>query len=170
MMRYGIGIVISGMLWGTQVLHTEAAVVINEVLADPPSGERGDANRDGTRDGSQDEFVEILNTGSESIDISGWKLSDRDSDHPFSFPENTSIAPGEYIVLFGGGGTPNECSMSPEFGKVCYDDGSIGGGLRNSDEAVFLITASNDTIASAVWDKEGNKDQSLVRYPEGTGR
>ncbi len=171
MMRYGIGIVISGMLWGAQVSGAETDVVINEVLADPPSGDRGDANRDGTRDGSQDEFVEILNTGSDTVAIGEWQLSDRgtDASKRFTFPPDTKIAPGEYIVLFGGGGKPNECSMSPEFGKVCYDDGSIGKGLANSGDAVFLLKTESDTIASAVWGKEGSKDQSLVRYPEGTG-
>ena len=44
----------------------------------------------------------------------------------------------------------NECSMSPEFGKVCFDDGTIGGGLSNSGDAVFLINpALHDTIARA---------------------
>ena len=167
MVRYGIIFVMLGMLWGTQVFHAEAVVVINEVLADPPSGNRGDANRDGTRDGNKDEFVEILNTGAESIDIGGWQLSDLKpgSKGPFTFPPNTQIDPGEYIVLFGGG-TPTGFE-----GKVFVDDGRIGGGLSNSGDAVFLINpASGDTIASTEWSSEGGKDQSLVRYPEGTGR
>ena len=173
MVRYGIGIVILGMLFFAQIFGADSDVVINEVLADPPSGDAGDANRDGTRDSNKDEFVEILNTGSDTIKIGGWKLTDRkpDSKGPFAFPPNTKIAPGEYIVLFGGGGTPKECSVSPVFGKVCFDDGKIGGGLSNSNDAVFLINpASNDTIASAEWGKEGGKKQSLVRFPEGTGR
>ena len=79
------------------------------------------------------------------------------------------IAPGEYIVLFGGGDTTK---IRSEFeGQVFVDDGKIGGGLSNSKDAVFLFNpTSNDTIASAEWGKEGGKDQSLVRYPEGTGR
>jgi uncharacterized protein (TIGR03437 family) len=36
-------------------------VFINEVLADPPNGFAGDANHDGVRDGTQDEFVELVN-------------------------------------------------------------------------------------------------------------
>ncbi len=171
MIRYGIGIVISGMLLGGQIFGAERDVVINEVLADPPSGDRGDANRDGVRHTSEDEFVEILNTGSEPINIGGWQLSDRgtDASKRFAFPSGTVIAPGEYIVLFGGG---DEVKIKSEFkGQVFVDDGSIGGGLSNSGDAVFLINpTSNDTIASAVWGKEGGKDQSLVRYPEGTGR
>src|SRR5437867_9369322 len=42
-------------------------------LADPPEGPAGDANGDGVRNSSQDEFVEILNRSSAPIDISGFK-------------------------------------------------------------------------------------------------
>ena len=170
MARYWIIVVMVGVLWGTQVLGAETDVVINEVLADPPSGDRGDANRDGDRHGSQDEFVEILNTGSDTIAIGGWELSDKKpgSKGPFTFPPDTKIAPGEYMVLFGGGDTTK---IKSEFeGKIFVDDGTIGGGLSNGGDAVFLITTSSDTIARAEWGKEGGKDQSLVRYPEGTGK
>ena len=165
-MRYWIIVVILGVLLLAHVFSAEAVVVINEVLADPPSGNRGDANGDGTQNSYEDEFVEILNTGAESIAIGGWQLSDLKpgSKGPFTFPPDTRIDPGEYIVLFGGG-TPTEFG-----GQVFVDDGKIGGGLSNSGDAVFLITTSNDTIARAEWGKEGGKDQSLVRYPEGTGR
>ena len=168
MMRYWIIVVMVGMLWGGQIFGAEKYVVINEVLADPPSGDRGDANRDGTRDGNKDEFVEILNTGSDTVPIGGWQLSDRNAKKPFTFPPDTKIAPGEYIVLFGGG---DITKIKSEFaGKVFVDDGKIGGGLSNSGDAVFLIKTEGDTIARAEWGKEGGKDQSLVRYPEGTGR
>ena len=171
MMRYWIIAVILGALWRIQVFGAEKDVVINEVLADPPSGDRGDANRDGTRDNSKDEFIEILNTGLGTIPIGGWQLSDKKpgSKGPFTFPENTRIHPGEYIVLFGGG---DITKIKSEFeGKVFVDDGNIGGGLSNSGDAVFLINPTlNDTIARAEWGKEGGKKQSLVRYPEGTGR
>ena len=170
MMRYWIIVVILGMLWKIQVFGAETDVVINEVFADPPSGDRGDANRDGLRHTSEDEFVEILNTGLDTISIGGWQLSDRKpgSKGPFTFPPGTKIAPGEYIVLFGGGDTTK---IKSEFeGKVFVDDGNIGGGLSNSGDAVFLIKTVGDTIARAEWGSAGGKDQSLVRYPEGTGR
>ena len=139
MMRYWIIAVVLSVLGGGQVLGAETDVVINEILADPPSGDRGDANRDGIRHTSKDEFVEILNTGSDTIAIGGWQLSDQKpgSKGPFTFPENTRIHPGEYIVLFGGGDTTK---IKSEFeGKVFVDDGNIGGGLSNSGDAVFLI-------------------------------
>lgn len=143
----------------------EEVVVINEILADPPSGDdAGDANRDGGQNTYEDEFVEILNTGLRPINIGGWQLSDRNSRGPFAFPDTTWIGPGEYIVLFGGG-TPTGFT-----GQVFVDDGRIGGGLTNSRDTIFLINpASNDTLASAGWGREGGNDQSLVRYPEGIG-
>ena len=148
----------------------EEVVVINEILADPPSGDAGDANRDGGRDTNKDEFVEILNTGLRPINISGWQLSDNSrTSNRFAFPDTTWIGPGEYIVLFGGG-TPTGFE-----GQVFVDDGKIGrSGLSNTSDQVFLISpASDDTLASAGWGYAGYPDkavkQSLVRYPEGIG-
>jgi hypothetical protein len=51
-------------------------VRLNEILADPPADLAGDANRDGTRDASDDEFVEILNCGGTTVDLSGWTIAD----------------------------------------------------------------------------------------------
>ncbi len=141
-------------------------VVINEILADPPSGEAGDANGDSIRHSSQDEFVELLNIGLRSVELSGWQLSDKgtDSDKRFTFPAETWIGPGERVVLFGGG-APVEIG-----GQVFTDDGKLGSGLRNSGDAVYLIDqAGPDTVARATYGPEGGKDQSLVRHPEGRG-
>ena len=128
MMRYWIIVVVLSVLGGGQVLGAEKDVVINEVLADPPSGDRGDANGDGMwpeRSNYEDEFVEILNTGLDTIPIGGWQLTDNSkTSKPFSFPSDTVIGPGEYIVLFGGG---DITKIKSEFeGKVFVDDGKIG--------------------------------------------
>ena len=65
-------------------------VVIDEVLADPPCGDAGDANGDGARDGKADEFVEIVNLGAEPVAIGGWCLNDDDvsAGARFRFPED----------------------------------------------------------------------------------
>ena len=46
------------------------------VLADPPSGTPGDANGDGTRSSSQDEFVELANVSSDPVDLQdgNWEM------------------------------------------------------------------------------------------------
>jgi len=50
--------------------RAQAFIVINEILADPPAGVFGDANGDGVTSSSQDEFVELLNTGNSAINLS----------------------------------------------------------------------------------------------------
>ena len=81
-----------------------ANVIISEVLADPPEGPAGDANRDGQYDPHEDEFIELYNTGSRRISLAGWRLGDAGSvSDYFRFPSGTFIEPGSYVVLFGGG-------------------------------------------------------------------
>jgi uncharacterized protein (TIGR03437 family) len=58
---------------------SQREVIINEILADPPDGIAGDANHDGVRDSSHDEFVELINTTARDLDISGYELQSRGS-------------------------------------------------------------------------------------------
>ena len=137
----------------------EATVVISEVLADPPSGTGGDANQDGQRNSYEDEFIELYNTGSTAVDISGWRLGDSSAlDKFFQFPANTVIAPGSFLVLFGGG-NPSGFTV-----PVYTDDGRIGNGLTGKGEKVHLIDTNNDTVA-VVSHSPWPKKQSLVRHP-----
>ena len=137
----------------------EATVVISEVLADPPTGAAGDANQDGQRDAREDEFIELYNAGSASVDISGWQLGDSTSpDNFFQFPANTVIEPGSYVVLFGGG-NPSGFTV-----PVYTDDGTIGNGLKNSGESIHLID-DTDTEVAVVSHDPWPKAQSIVRNP-----
>ncbi|HYY99483.1 MAG TPA: lamin tail domain-containing protein, partial [Pyrinomonadaceae bacterium] len=84
------------------------AFVINEVLADPPNGADGDANHDGVRSGSDDEFVEMVNGSESPIDLTGWTLRTRALNGTresvrHRFDEGSSLPAGEALVLFGGG-------------------------------------------------------------------
>ena len=138
----------------------EATVVISEVLADPPSGLAGDANQDGERDTYEDEFVELYNAGSASVDISGWRLGDsgKSLDNFFQFPANTVMEPGSYVVLFGGG-NPTGFTV-----PVFTDDGRIGNGLTGKGEDIHLIDDTGDTVAVISHTPWPSK-QSLVRHP-----
>jgi|GEM_PF-3282749 len=143
-----------------------STVVINEILADPPGGTEGDANGDGVRDTFQDEFIEVLNVGPRAEDLSGWRLSDDDTaaGSQFTFPQGTLLGPGARAVLFGGG------SPSGVPGQVFTDDGRIGNGLTNGGDAALLIDPSGpDTLDALAYGAEGDRDQSLVRSPEGAG-
>ena len=134
-----------------------ANVIITEVLADPPEGPAGDANRDGRHDPHEDEFIELYNTGSVPISLAGWRLGDTGSvSEYFRFPSDAVIEPDSYVVLFGGG-DPSEFTI-----PVYTDDGAIGDGLTDSGEAIHLINKRGDEVAffsQATWPD----DQSLVR-------
>ncbi|MEN3971800.1 lamin tail domain-containing protein [Sphingomicrobium sp. XHP0235] len=144
-----------------------SGLVINEILYDP-SSTSGDANGDGVVNTTNDEFIEIVNTSGNPIDISGYSLSDDDGDD-FVFPEGTVLAPGQAAVLFGGG-TP-----TGDFGGalVFVDDGSIGSGLSNSGDVVELRDAAGNLVDSVGYGNagpvSGGSDQSVTRSPDLVG-
>ena len=154
-----IALVVLALLLGLAA-RAHADVVISEVLADPPSGDAGDANHDGVRDTYQDEFIELYNAGSEPVDISGWRLGDSSpsSDSFFQFPSDATIAPGSYVVLFGGG-NPTGFTV-----PIYTDNGKIGNGITNTGEDIHLINDTGDTVAT-VEHPDWPNDQSLVRHP-----
>ncbi len=137
------------------------AFVINEILADPASGLEGDANRDGVRDSSDDEFVEIVNTSGEDVDISGWTLSDEVSVR-HTFPSGSIVGAGCAVLVFGGE-TPTGA-----FGNVLVQTASGGLlGLNNGGDVVTLGNGSG--TVSVAYGGEGGSDESLTRDPDVTG-
>jgi len=57
-----------------------------------------------------DEYVVFENTGSSSVDLSGWELADA-ADHTYTFPEGTVLEPGESITVHTGTGTDTETDL-----------------------------------------------------------
>jgi hypothetical protein len=143
------------------VAGADAPVVLNEILADPPPDLAGDANGDGTRSGSDDEFVEVLNRGAGPVDIGGWTLSDA-TGLRHEFPSGLVLGVGELYVVFGGG-TPTGIPS----GSAVASSGGLS--LNNSGEEVVLADAGGLTQDVHAWGSEGNADESLIRLPDGTG-
>ncbi|TWT73650.1 hypothetical protein Pla123a_35430 [Posidoniimonas polymericola] len=145
-----------------------AAVLINEVLSDPPTPvETGDSNNDGTRAPQEDEFVELINTGAAAVDIGGWTLGDDEvpseaNGDPFVFPVGTMIGPGELLVLWGGG-TPTGFSF-----QYFVDDGTIGNGLANGGDVVLLYDNNGVLVDELDYRSTGlGTDVSIARNQSG---
>jgi predicted extracellular nuclease len=135
--------------------------VINEIHADPDFPD-GDANGDGTRDSTDDEFVEILNVSGAAIDISGWMLADGFRVR-HTFPADTVIPDGCGFVVFGGG-TP-----TGSFGNMVVQTASTGSlGLNNGGDSITLNNGSSDVAAVGYGSLAGN-DQSITLDPDITG-
>lgn len=118
-------------------------LVINEFMPDPNGGTAVgtfDSNQDGTANSTQDEFVEIVNTRSTPVDLTGFTISDGASGGTVrhTFPNGTVVPAGASIVVFGGGSLTNFLA-NPDNGmaQVANGSGNILG-LNNSNDEVTL--------------------------------
>ncbi|MET9323635.1 lamin tail domain-containing protein [Streptomyces sp. NPDC003038] len=59
-----------------------------------------DLRHQGTAAGQGDEYVELLNKGSEPDDLSGWVLECKSTGRSFTFPAGTTIQPGQRIRVY----------------------------------------------------------------------
>jgi hypothetical protein len=68
-------------------LHQQGTIVIDEInYLSSDSLDTGD-------------WVEIRNTGSQTADLSGWKLKDGNDNNIFTVDSNTTLGPGQFLVL-----------------------------------------------------------------------
>lgn len=61
-------------------------------------------------DNLNDEYVVFENTGSSSVNLSGWELADA-ADHTYTFPDGTVLDPGDQITIYTGSGTDTETEL-----------------------------------------------------------
>jgi hypothetical protein len=106
-------------------------LVINEIHADPHSANiLVDANGDGTRDATDDEFLEIVNVTGSTVNISGWTVRDLVCARHM-FLDGSSITNGCAAIVLDGG-TPI---------------GSFGGSLvQKSSNGMIALNNTGDTI------------------------
>ena len=60
---------------------------------------------------TNDEWVALSNTGSVTVDISGWIVRDESTRHRFMFPGGTALSAGQQIVLRSGCGDATETTF-----------------------------------------------------------
>jgi hypothetical protein len=87
------------------------------------------------------DWIELFNKGSQDIDLSGWKLTDSDSTHYFTFAANTWIKANDFLVV-----SNDMTKMKSVFGEVRNLVGTFSFGLGNMTDAVRLYSKTNDLI------------------------
>ena len=156
-------------------------LVLNEVLFDPASDDsgttdviEGDANGDGERSSSQDEFIEFFNNSNSALDISGYSVSDA-SLLRHTFPEATIIPAKGVLVLFGGG------IPTGTFGNGIVQTANVGNGtnsddfqlsLNNSGDIITVKNNADDIVleySSSATGISHSENQSVTRSPDITG-
>jgi uncharacterized protein (TIGR03437 family) len=153
-------------------------LVLNEILADPPDGAAGDANHDGTRSSTQDEFIELVNASTIDLNIGGYQLTTRGSSGADTvrhiFAADTIVAPGTSIVVFGGAQAAGFDPAHPAFGGALVLTASTGGlSLANGGSVVKLLDPSGVPVEQLAYGGAGEPDadrnQSLTRAPDVAG-
>lgn len=141
--------------------------LITEVLFAVPTGEAGDANKDGTRQVAGDEFVELVNPHAKPINLGGYTLSDMTASEKaangkpksgalrWTFPAVT-LKPGQVAVVFNG----HASTITPPVGT------SAGAPEKPSpvfaDALVFSMRQPTDRVAFA-----NTADWVLLTGPDG---
>ena len=151
-------------------------IMINEVLADPPDGSAGDSNHDGVRDSSADEFIELVNSTTRDIDLSGYQLQTRSLSSSTDvlrhrFATGTIFVAGTAFVVFGGGTIDKN---QPAFGGAQVIKASSGGlSLNNSGGVVTLRDSAGAIVTSimygAIVGVASDANQSVTRFPDVIG-
>jgi hypothetical protein len=150
----------------SQTAQQAATLLINEYLADPPDGIAGDANGDGSRSASQDEFVELVNYGSLPLNIGGFIIGDAAQDR-FTFPAGKIIPAGESAVVFGGG-TPTGAFGNAMVNGLVF--ASSGLSLNNGADSIIIKDNSGVEVARRNYPAaDGSANQSITLSPDVTG-
>ena len=110
-----------------------ATLIINECLADPPAV-GGDANGDGVISTTNDEYVEVVNSGAAALNVGGFTISDA-TQVRFTFPAGKMIPAGEAAVIFGGG-TPTGSFGNASANGLVFT--ALSGGLSLNNTGVTI--------------------------------
>ena len=104
----------------------------------------------GTTDSQFEEWIELQNTGSESVSLSGWKIYKAGGD-TLLFSLSGSISAGQYLLV-----CRTTASVSNPLSGSCDLSGTFGGsGLNNTSEYIILKNDSGNSVdevnASGGW-------------------
>jgi hypothetical protein len=124
-------------------------ILVNEILANEPGSS------------AAGEFVELVNVGGSSIDISGWTISDATSVR-HTFAAGTVLAPGTARVVFGGAsGIPSGVTNA-----VASSTGTLN--LANTTDTVTVKNAAGATIDTFTYPSSlaGADGVSMNRSPD----
>ncbi len=120
-----------------EVIQPVLAVVVNEVAA------AGDPN----------DWIELYNAGTATVDMTGWLLRDGDPAHAYVFAPGSSLAAGAYLVLE-------------------RDDTGLAGfnfGLGGAD-SVLLYDVDSNLVNQTSWNEgESPAGRTWGRAPNGSG-
>lgn len=159
-----------GLLGATQPAQY-AHPMITEVLFNVPGGEEADANRDGVRDATGDEFIEIGNPNATPMNLKGYRIVSRLSyaeESPrrgvfFTFPDFELPAHSVALVFNGFGakipGPVGTGAKGPDGPSEAFGMGFVfsmemsarNNALSNSGDFVLLLDPAGRPVDGLFW-------------------
>lgn len=119
---------------------------------------------------SPDDWIEVMNLGTGTMDLSGYEIRDNSDDHRWQFAEGTKIEPGALVVV-----------EATTMGKVyndetdTYVDGTFESAIGiGSGDSIRIYDKEGAIVDECSWTEHATYDgdaalASIGRYPDGTG-
>ncbi|WP_323677650.1 lamin tail domain-containing protein [Halorubellus sp. PRR65] len=104
------------------------ALAVREVHADAEGADGENLN---------DEYVVLENTGSSTLDLSGWTIAD-EAGHTYTVPEGTTLASGDTLTVHTGSGSDTASDLYWGSGSPIWNNGDDTVIVRNSQGDVIL--------------------------------
>ena len=93
------------------------------------------------------EYVELTNRSTRVVDLAGWSLIDSSTNRAFVFENDTTLAPGEFLVVAG-----NDWSVKRHYG-IKNVVGPFAFRLANDGETVSLYDRNRTLVDSVTYDE-----------------
>ena len=115
----------------------DAGVVINEI------------NYNSSDSFDPDDWVEIYNSSSNTIDMGSWFIKDENDDHVFTIPLNTLLLPDQYLVF-----CTDTLRFTALFPDVSAYYGDLGFGLGGGSDFVRLFDSNGLLVDMVEYDDD----------------
>lgn len=119
---------------------------------------------------SPDDWVELMNTGTEELNISGFELRDNSDDHRWRFPEGSTLTAGKLLVVDAKSSGLVYDDQTKTFAEGTFE-AAIGIG---SGDSIRLYDKGGNLLDEYSWTEHASyggdaAKASYGRYPDGTG-
>ncbi len=118
-------------LWHCRNAGSGSSLSITEIHADAAGNDNENLN---------DEYVVFENTGTDTLDLSGWMVSD-EANHVYTFPSGASLAVGETVTLHTGSGEDTQTERYWGSSSAIWNNG--GDTVTVTDDTGTLVTSKS---------------------------
>lgn len=108
------------------------ALVVTEIAADAAGDDQNNLNN---------EYVVLKNTGDDTLDVSGWTITD-EATHEYTIPNGVTVDPDATITVHTGSGTDTDTDLYWESGSPVWNNGG---------DTVIIQTADGRSVVEETY-------------------